>query len=112
MRKIFFLSAPNFRLPEDKTCPVIMVGTGTGIAPFRSFWLERKADKIRLKMPNGVNGNEWGDMILYFGCRSSHSDDLYSDEIKPLVKSGVINQYYVAYSRETNVSKVCFVFFY
>lgn len=88
-----------------------MVGTGTGIAPFRSFWLERKADKIRYKTPNGANGNVWGDMVLYFGCRSSHSDDLYSDEIKPLVKSAVINQYYVAYSREPNMPKVYFAIF-
>ena len=83
-----------------------MIGTGTGIAPFRSFWLERKAKKMKSKKPFGVNGNRWGDMILYFGCRNSFNDDLYSEEIKQMVKGKIINEYFVAYSREPKKSKV------
>ena len=90
--------APKFHLPDEKTSPVIMIGAGTGIAPFRSFWLERKIDKMREKSQNGVIGNKWGEMVLYFGCRNSHNEDLYCDEIKQLVKSGVINEYHRAYS--------------
>lgn len=103
---IMFFRAPFFHLPEDKTIPILLIGAGTGIAPFRSFWLERKSEKTRLPRPTGINGNGWGDIILFFGCRNSQNDDLYSDEIKPLVKSNIINQYHVAYSREPNKPKV------
>jgi sulfite reductase alpha subunit-like flavoprotein len=99
-------SAPSFRLPDDKTCPVIMVGAGTGIAPFRSFWLERKVDKEMSPLPNGVNGNEWGDMVLYFGCRDPNLDDLYRNEINEMLKEKVITTLHSAYSREPNKKKV------
>jgi sulfite reductase alpha subunit-like flavoprotein len=83
-----------------------MVGAGTGIAPFRSFWLERKVDKEMISHPVGVNGNEWGDMILYFGCRDPKHDDLYRNEINELLKEKVITSLYSAYSREPNKKKV------
>ena len=85
-----------------------MVGTGTGIAPFRSFWLQRQFDKAQSERSKDGT-NSLGDMVLYFGCRSSKSDDLYSNEINALVESEVINKYYVAYSREPNMPKVCFI---
>jgi nitric-oxide synthase len=97
--------APSFRLPDDKTCPIVMVGAGTGIAPFRSFWQERKIDKEMSQDPDGVNGKGWGTMTLYFGCRQRVVDELYKNEIDQLTKESVINAVYFAYSRESGVRK-------
>lgn len=97
-----------------------MVGAGTGIAPYRSFWQERKIDREMSQDPEGVNGRGWGPMILYFGCRQRVIDELYKDEIEQLIKERVITAFYPAYSREpgqkktyvqdlllNNVSQVC-----
>ena len=98
--------APNFRMPEDKTCPIVMIGAGTGIAPFRGFWQERKIDFEMMRVPTGVNGIGWGKMVLYFGCRQSKMDELYREEIDQLIKENVITSLYSAYSREPNSKKV------
>lgn len=103
---IYNLRAPSFRLPDDKTCPIIMVGAGTGIAPFRSFWQERKIDVEMSQKPNGVNGNKWGEMVLYFGCRQKSVDELYRNEIDQMVNENVITRLYSAYSREPNRKKI------
>lgn len=92
-------------MPDDLTCPIIMVGAGTGIAPFRSFWQERKIDMEMNPMPTGVNGKGWGEIILYFGCRHRGVDELYRGEIDALLKDGVISKYYPAYSRESSMRK-------
>ena len=104
-----FKRALSFRLPADKTCPIIMVGAGTGIAPFRSFWQERKIDMEMMQVPSGINGTGWGKMYLYFGCRQSKVDELYSNELDQLVKEKVITTLYLAFSREPNKKKVNFV---
>lgn len=93
-------------MPDDKTLPIIMVGAGTGIAPFRSYWQERKVDKQMMKSPIGQNGEGWGEMVLYFGCRRSTMDELYRKEIDKNIKDDVITSYYSAYSREPNEPKV------
>ncbi|XP_067654893.1 nitric oxide synthase, inducible-like [Haliotis asinina] len=93
-------AAPNFRLPEDKTLPVMMVGPGTGIAPFRSFWQQRQVD-----MSNGTRRG-WGDMRLYFGCRASSQDHIYDSELAAMKKQRVLNDYYVALSREPGSPKM------
>ena len=83
-----------------------MVGAGTGLAPFRSFWQERKVDMAMLQAPTGINNKGWGEFVLYFGCRQSHQDQLYSNEIEQLVNEKVITAYYTAFSREPNQKKV------
>ncbi len=78
----------NFRLPEDSDTPIIMVGPGTGIAPFRSFIEERAI--------NGDKGANW----LFFGDQRYNFDFLYQLEWQDYLKKGVLNKLDVAFSRD------------
>ncbi len=84
----YFHSNKNFKLPEDSNTPVIMVGPGTGIAPFRAFIEERKA--------TGTSGKNW----LFFGDRSSKTDYLYGDEWEQYRKDGLLTDLDLAWSRD------------
>ncbi|KAI0698085.1 cytochrome P450 oxidoreductase [Cytidiella melzeri] len=71
----------TFRLPTNPKSPIIMVGPGTGVAPFRGFVQERVAMARRTIEKNGPEGlADWGNIRLYFGCRRSDQDYLYKDE--------------------------------
>ena len=71
----------TFRLSTNPKTSVIMIGPGTGVAPFRGFVQERVAMARRTIEKNGVEGlNEWGKIYLYFGCRNSSKDFLYKEE--------------------------------
>ncbi|QHN03885.1 oxidoreductase [Granulicella sp. WH15] len=88
-RMPIFLHANNqFRLPEDTSAPVIMIGPGTGIAPFRSFLEERKA--------TGQPGDNW----LFFGEQRAALDFLYKDELEAMHKEGVLTRLDTAFSRD------------
>ena len=78
----------NFKLPVDSSTPIIMVGPGTGIAPFRAFIEERKA--------TGANGKNW----LFFGDRSQKTDYLYGEEWESYQKDGVLHELDLAWSRD------------
>lgn len=80
----------NFRLPEDPATPLIMIGPGTGIAPFRGFLQER----AKLKS----EGVALGEAILFFGCRHPDQDHVYRDEMKAWAAAGVA-VIHTAYSR-------------
>lgn len=64
----------HFKLPHDPTTPLIMVGSGTGVAPLRGFVQERAQMR--------KNGHSIGQMMLFFGCRRSSEDYLYEAEWK------------------------------
>lgn len=85
---IFFHVAKHFRLPVDRTKPVIMVGPGTGIAPFRAFLEEREA--------TGAPGKNW----LFFGDQRRATDFLYHDQIIEWVRNGVLTRLDTAFSRD------------
>jgi len=71
----------TFRLPTNLKSPVIMVGPGTGVAPFRGFVQERVALVRRAIEKNGPDAlDTWGQISLFYGCRSEKEDFLYADE--------------------------------
>jgi sulfite reductase (NADPH) flavoprotein alpha-component len=78
----------NFKLPEDSSTPIIMVGPGTGIAPFRAFIEERQV--------TGAKGKNW----LFFGDRSQNTDYLYGSEWESYQKDGILNELDLAWSRD------------
>ena len=86
--KVFVEHNDNFRLPQNGDTPVIMVGPGTGIAPFRAFLQERDAQ--------GAEGDNW----LFFGNPHFTQDFLYQVEIQKYVKSGLLNKIDLAFSRD------------
>ena len=80
----------GFRLPDDSSVPIIMIGPGTGLAPFRGFLQERAARKGK--------GATLGPAMLFFGCRHPEQDYLYADELKALAADGV-TELFTAFSR-------------
>jgi NADPH-ferrihemoprotein reductase len=83
----------NFKLPKDLKTPVVMVGPGTGVAPFRGFVIERAHYKNQ--------GNEVGDTVLFFGCRKRAEDFLYDSELNELFATlGENGKLITAFSRE------------
>ncbi|EDV29685.1 uncharacterized protein TRIADDRAFT_19964 [Trichoplax adhaerens] len=103
----FIRAAHGFRMPPDQSVPIIMIGPGTGIAPFRSFWQQRLADKNReAAFPVTVTKEtRFGKMTLFFGCRESTKDDIYMDELKDCLTNGVLDVVHKAYSREPGQQK-------
>ncbi len=85
---IFLHGNANFRLPEDTTAPVIMIGPGTGIAPFRAFLEERQA--------TGQTGDNW----LFFGEQRRSLDYLYQEQFEGMHKDGFLTRLDTAFSRD------------
>ncbi|KAI8435227.1 hypothetical protein MSG28_003583 [Choristoneura fumiferana] len=96
---LFIRSAPNFHLPEDLSVPLILIGPGTGIAPFRGFWHHRRALLNAQARPNA------GPVWLFFGCRTK-TMDLYREEKEQALKEKVLSRVFLALSREKNIPKM------
>jgi sulfite reductase (NADPH) flavoprotein alpha-component len=86
--QVFLRPNPHFRLPADPSRPVIMIGPGTGVAPFRGFLQEREA--------TGAAGKNW----LFFGHRNYLHDFLYQLEWQDWIKDGLLTRLDVAFSRD------------
>jgi sulfite reductase (NADPH) flavoprotein alpha-component len=88
--RVYVQTAHAFGLPGDPTVPIIMIGPGTGVAPFRAFLQERRAV--------GASGRNW----LFFGHQRSNCDFFYEDEFKEMKASGLLTRLSLAWSRDGN----------
>ena len=91
-RVAFFIRRSTFRLPSDPATPIIMVGPGTGLAPFRGFLQDRAA--------TAAGGGRLGEAVLFFGCRSKRTDCIYSNELAQFQATGALTTLHVAFSRD------------
>ncbi|OPH54676.1 sulfite reductase [NADPH] flavoprotein, alpha-component [Paenibacillus ferrarius] len=87
---VYIQNNPNFKLPENPETPIIMIGPGTGVAPFRAFLGER--EEI------GAEGKSW----LFYGDQHFSTDFLYQIEWQKWLKNGVLTRMDVAFSRDTD----------
>jgi sulfite reductase (NADPH) flavoprotein alpha-component len=85
---VYVQKAHGFALPADPKTPIIMIGPGTGVAPFRAFLLDRKA--------TGAPGKNW----LFFGHQRSDCDFFYQEELNALKTSGLLSRLSLAWSRD------------
>ena len=85
---VFVHTAKHFRVPEDLSTHVIMVGPGTGIAPFMAFLQERKV--------SGATGKNW----LFFGDQKASTDFLYREELESWQNEGILHKLSTAFSRD------------
>jgi sulfite reductase (NADPH) flavoprotein alpha-component len=86
--KVYVQKAHGFALPQDPKVPIIMIGPGTGVAPFRAFLLDRRA--------TGATGKNW----LFFGHQRSGCDFFYGDELNAMKISGLLTRLSLAWSRD------------
>jgi sulfite reductase (NADPH) flavoprotein alpha-component len=86
--RVYIQKAHNFGLPADPAVPIIMVGPGTGIAPFRAFLYERMATR--------APGRNW----LFFGHQRHDCDFFYEDELNAMKSAGVLTRLSLAWSRD------------
>jgi sulfite reductase (NADPH) flavoprotein alpha-component len=85
---IFVQKSAHFRPPKNPDIAMIMVGPGTGVAPFRAFLQERKA--------MGASGRNW----LFFGEQRAATDFYYRDELEDMQRNGILNRLDTAFSRD------------
>jgi sulfite reductase (NADPH) flavoprotein alpha-component len=86
--QVYVQKAHGFALPQDPKTPIVMIGPGTGIAPFRAFLLDRRA--------TGAPGKNW----LFFGHQRSDCDFFYADELRAMKTSGLLTRLSLAWSRD------------
>ncbi|XP_057216737.1 nitric oxide synthase 2a, inducible [Triplophysa rosa] len=94
----FIHRSGGFHLPTDPSTPIILIGAGSGIAPFRSFWQQHSHDTKK-------SGLKSSPMTLVFGCRDSETDHLYNVETLKLRLDGILGNINTAYSRQPGKPK-------
>lgn len=87
-----FVRRSQFKLPYKSALPVVMVGPGTGLAPFMGFLQEKLYQK--------QEGKPIGNIYLYFGCRHRNEDFIYEQELQKFLDEEVLTKLYVAFSRD------------
>ncbi|XP_076368932.1 nitric oxide synthase, inducible-like isoform X2 [Tachypleus tridentatus] len=101
----FIRSTQAFHMPTDRSLPVIMIGAGSGIAPFRSFWQQRELEFKEQSNREINNRTSFGEMVLFFGCWKSGVDTIYEHEISSLVDKGILHKVCYAFSRQAEQKK-------
>ncbi|KJE97834.1 NADPH-cytochrome P450 reductase, variant [Capsaspora owczarzaki ATCC 30864] len=96
-----FIRRSTFKLPKQHTAPIIMVGPGTGLAPFRGFLHDRRVERSK---PTNASV-AFGETVLFFGCRSRHHDYIYETELKEMVADSTLSEMHVAFSRDQNAKE-------
>ena len=97
---LYVKKSTHFKPPTDVSHPVIMIGPGTGVAPFRGF-LERRRAMIKaagVNTPESKPGPAW----LFFGCRRADEDYLYRDDLQSFHADGTLTELVTAFSRESH----------
>ncbi|EGR29669.1 hypothetical protein IMG5_151380 [Ichthyophthirius multifiliis] len=101
-QKIEFLADSNFKLPENRKNNVIMVGAGTGVAPFIGFCQEKECLQ-----------DQFGKFTLFFGCRKADSDFIFKNQINEFINKGVLDKFYAAFSRDQEFQiQIMFIYFF
>jgi sulfite reductase (NADPH) flavoprotein alpha-component len=104
---VFISKNPDFRLPQNPATPIIMVGPGTGLAPFRAFIQQRlleqqqqQGEAAATAADGSSSSSSLGPMHLFFGCRRRDQDFLYGQQLQAWHDAGAITLH-TAFSRET-----------
>ena len=93
--RIFPKPTADFRIPKDTSAKLILIGPGTGIAPFMGFLQHRRCMQASPAVPEG-------EIDVYFGCRHRDHDFLYQSELEELSNQGVIANLHLSFSRDAN----------
>merc|ERR1712055_451312 len=96
-----YVRRSQFRLPNRAQTPVIMIGPGTGLAPFRGFIQERAWQK--------ENGKTVGPTVLFFGCRNKDQDYIYREELEAWEQDGLLTLH-TAFSRDQAEKRYVIIF--
>uniref|UniRef100_T1JE55 nitric-oxide synthase (NADPH) n=1 Tax=Strigamia maritima TaxID=126957 RepID=T1JE55_STRMM len=95
----FIRNAPTFHLPDNLHCPIVLVGPGTGIAPFRGFWQEKEY------LVNKLGTEQLWPMSLYYGCHNENMN-LYNTELAICQAKKILQNVYTAFSRIDGKTKM------
>ncbi|OCT76208.1 hypothetical protein XELAEV_18031404mg [Xenopus laevis] len=95
---IFARPSTTFQLPRDPSVPILMIGPGTGIAPFIGFLQHR--EKLKQQNKERIFGETW----LFFGCRSHENEYLFRQELRHFTESGILTYLKVCYSRDPPIN--------
>ena len=109
--KIFPKPTEEFHLPTDLSTPLVLIGPGTGIAPFMGFLAHRKA-LMASSASADVGSNEKssvGSVEVFFGCRHAKHDYLYQEELQTFQNDDVIDHLHTAFSRDDPTGKKVYV---
>ena len=105
--KIFPKPTTDFRLPANLSTPMVLIGPGTGIAPFMGFLAHRKAlvSSLMVGADSSKQQREVGEVDVYFGCRHADHDWLYESEMKDFKQERIITNLHTAFSRDNDDPK-------
>ena len=96
---LFLRSNTSFRMPEDPSIPMILIGPGTGVAPFIGFLRHRKLARDLNK-----ESQNFGPVYLLFGCRTRLNDFLFEEELNSFKENGILSELLVCFSRDADSS--------